>query len=165
HRLGALRALGARPRPDRPLRGRPLDGRARPPELPGRDDARRRDARRAGVRPASRRLSAAPRPGRAILASRPGGCDDRPSSGGGPAPIAPQRAGLRAASPGAETPVAARQPPDDVVHRAHAETSPSQGDIPATMTQTWRQHAACRGLDPLIFYPATDEEAEDAKEV
>ncbi|MFO7280895.1 MAG: WhiB family transcriptional regulator [Thermoanaerobacterales bacterium] len=33
------------------------------------------------------------------------------------------------------------------------------------MTQTWRQHAACRGLDPLIFYPATDEEAEDAKEV
>jgi WhiB family redox-sensing transcriptional regulator len=50
------------------------------------------------------------------------------------------------------------------------ETSPhdesrSQGDLPATMKQTWRQHAACRGLDPLIFYPATDEEAEDAKDV
>jgi WhiB family redox-sensing transcriptional regulator len=33
------------------------------------------------------------------------------------------------------------------------------------MKQTWRQHAACRGLDPLIFYPATEEEAADAKAV
>ena len=32
------------------------------------------------------------------------------------------------------------------------------------MKQTWRQHAACRGLDPLIFYPVTDEEADDAKD-
>ena len=68
-------------------------------------------------------------PGGPANLPQPGGCDDRPSSGGGPAPIAPQRAGLRAASPGAETPVAARQPPDDVVHRAHAETS-SQGAFP-----------------------------------
>ena len=31
--------------------------------------------------------------------------------------------------------------------------------------QTWRQHAACRGLDPDIFYPLEDEEAEPAKAV
>jgi WhiB family redox-sensing transcriptional regulator len=29
----------------------------------------------------------------------------------------------------------------------------------------WRQLGACRGLDPGIFYPETDEEAEPAKEV
>lgn len=34
------------------------------------------------------------------------------------------------------------------------------------MKQTWRQHAACRGIDPDIFYPAEDEdEGEAAKEV
>jgi WhiB family redox-sensing transcriptional regulator len=33
------------------------------------------------------------------------------------------------------------------------------------MNLTWRQHAACRGLDPEIFYPATDEEADLAKAV
>ena len=33
------------------------------------------------------------------------------------------------------------------------------------MIQTWRQLAACRGLDPLTFYPATDDEAESAKVV
>ena len=33
------------------------------------------------------------------------------------------------------------------------------------MNLTWRQHAACRGLDPDIFYPATDEEAAVAKAV
>lgn len=30
---------------------------------------------------------------------------------------------------------------------------------------TWRQGAACKGLDPMIFFPATDEEAEPAKAV
>ena len=29
----------------------------------------------------------------------------------------------------------------------------------------WRQRAACRGVDPDIFYPMTDEEAEDAKAI
>lgn len=29
----------------------------------------------------------------------------------------------------------------------------------------WRQKAACRGVDPDIFYPVTDEEAEDAKAI
>lgn len=33
------------------------------------------------------------------------------------------------------------------------------------MKQTWRQHAACKGIDPDIFYPHEDEEAEAAKEV
>ncbi len=29
----------------------------------------------------------------------------------------------------------------------------------------WRDQSACLGLDPLIFYPATDEEASDAQAV
>jgi WhiB family transcriptional regulator, redox-sensing transcriptional regulator len=33
------------------------------------------------------------------------------------------------------------------------------------MKQTWRQHAACRGLDAAIFYPTSEEEAEPAKDV
>jgi WhiB family redox-sensing transcriptional regulator len=33
------------------------------------------------------------------------------------------------------------------------------------MNQSWRLHAACRGLDPEIFYPASDEEADVAKVV
>ena len=27
----------------------------------------------------------------------------------------------------------------------------------------WRQRAACRGVDPDIFYPVSDEDAEEAK--
>jgi WhiB family redox-sensing transcriptional regulator len=33
------------------------------------------------------------------------------------------------------------------------------------MILPWRDQAACRGLDPEIFYPAEDEAAETAKEV
>ena len=33
------------------------------------------------------------------------------------------------------------------------------------MNLTWRDHAACRGIDPDVFYPVTDEEAEPAKTV
>jgi WhiB family redox-sensing transcriptional regulator len=29
----------------------------------------------------------------------------------------------------------------------------------------WRQHAACRGVDPDIFYPVSEEEAEEAKAI
>ena len=36
--------------------------------------------------------------------------------------------------------------------------------IPLT-SATWRQHAACRGIEPEIFYPITDEEADAAKSV
>lgn len=34
-------------------------------------------------------------------------------------------------------------------------------DVP--MNPTWRQRAACRGIDPEVFYPSSDEEAEEAK--
>lgn len=36
--------------------------------------------------------------------------------------------------------------------------------VPLT-NQTWRQHSACKGVDPDIFYPVSDEEAEVAKAV
>lgn len=36
--------------------------------------------------------------------------------------------------------------------------------VPLT-NQTWRQHSACRGVEPDIFYPPSDEEAEIAKAV
>ena len=31
--------------------------------------------------------------------------------------------------------------------------------------QSWRDHAACRGVDPDIFYPVTEEESEVAKAI
>lgn len=33
------------------------------------------------------------------------------------------------------------------------------------MNLSWRQSAACRGVDPEIFYPDSEEEAEAAKSV
>jgi WhiB family redox-sensing transcriptional regulator len=33
------------------------------------------------------------------------------------------------------------------------------------MNANWRQRSACRGLDPDIFYPSSDEEAEEAKAI
>lgn len=33
------------------------------------------------------------------------------------------------------------------------------------MNQNWREHAACQGLDPEIFYPVEDDEAVPAKAV
>ena len=33
------------------------------------------------------------------------------------------------------------------------------------MELLWRRNAACRGLDPEIFYPAIDEDVDDAKAV
>jgi WhiB family redox-sensing transcriptional regulator len=33
------------------------------------------------------------------------------------------------------------------------------------MNLSWRQQSACRGLDPEIFYPVSDEEADAAKAV
>lgn len=33
------------------------------------------------------------------------------------------------------------------------------------MDTPWSKRAACRGLDPLIFFPATDEDAAPAKAV
>ena len=31
------------------------------------------------------------------------------------------------------------------------------------MDMSWRQRGACRGLDPDVFYPSSDEEAGEAK--
>ncbi len=33
------------------------------------------------------------------------------------------------------------------------------------LNQSWRQRAACRGLDPEIFYPAAEEDSEVAKAI
>jgi WhiB family redox-sensing transcriptional regulator len=33
------------------------------------------------------------------------------------------------------------------------------------MNLSWRNRAACKGVDPDIFYPVSDEEAEEAKAI
>ena len=33
------------------------------------------------------------------------------------------------------------------------------------MSLSWRQRAACRGVNPDVFYPASDEDAEPAKAI
>ena len=33
------------------------------------------------------------------------------------------------------------------------------------MNLAWRNRSACRGLDPTIFYPPSDEEADEAKAI
>ncbi|MBV8560432.1 MAG: WhiB family transcriptional regulator [Acidimicrobiia bacterium] len=33
------------------------------------------------------------------------------------------------------------------------------------MNLSWRRKGACRGLDPAIFYPASEEDAEESKAV
>lgn len=38
-------------------------------------------------------------------------------------------------------------------------------DAKDTKKLAWRQKAACRGVDPDIFYPVSDEDAEEAKAI
>lgn len=38
-------------------------------------------------------------------------------------------------------------------------------DVKDTKALAWRQRAACRGVDPDIFYPVSDEDALDAKAI
>jgi WhiB family transcriptional regulator, redox-sensing transcriptional regulator len=35
----------------------------------------------------------------------------------------------------------------------------------ASANLTWRQHAACSGLEPEVFYPVSDEQTEEAKAI
>jgi WhiB family redox-sensing transcriptional regulator len=35
----------------------------------------------------------------------------------------------------------------------------------AVANLTWRQHAACRGLEPEVFYPVSEEQTEEAKAI
>lgn len=48
---------------------------------------------------------------------------------------------------------------------AGARTDPTHEKVTPMSSPTWRKRAACRGLDPEVFYPASDEEAEEAKAI
>ena len=48
----------------------------------------------------------------------------------------------------------------------HTDGPPNRfKDVISQMSPSWRQNAACWGVDPDIFYPAAEEEAEVAKAI
>ena len=48
-------------------------------------------------------------------------------------------------------------------HSHHPQTNSKE--VIAPMDLSWRRYAACRGADPDIFYPTSEEEVEEAKAV
>lgn len=60
----------------------------------------------------------------------------------------------------------ARPPSDDAARRGGAGSPyPTREKVIPMSSPTWRKRAACRGLDPEVFYPPSDEEAEEAKAI
>jgi WhiB family redox-sensing transcriptional regulator len=50
--------------------------------------------------------------------------------------------------------------------RSEGESDEAQGcALSPVKNMVWKQLAACRGVEPEIFYPVTDEEAEEAKAI
>jgi WhiB family redox-sensing transcriptional regulator len=45
------------------------------------------------------------------------------------------------------------------------ETALREAAVWTTREAVWRERGACKGLDPQIFYPETDEDADTAKRV
>jgi WhiB family redox-sensing transcriptional regulator len=51
------------------------------------------------------------------------------------------------------------------MRRSHTDVPPTCKDVNRKVNLSWRQSAACRGVDPEIFYPASEEEAVVAKSI
>ena len=56
-------------------------------------------------------------------------------------------------------------PPGAFHTRRVGYQSPRVAKVMTAVNLSWRQHAACRGVDPDVFYPVSEEDAEDAKAI
>lgn len=52
-----------------------------------------------------------------------------------------------------------------VGNRSHMGRTGDRATSTRDVDLAWREQGACRGLDPGVFYPDTDDEADQAKEV